>query len=141
MAKDPGYFMYFPGNYRWSAGIINMLSSAPYGGAEISELYKIGEMLKDKDPEDDDAWFDARVQLLRDGRALPHAEGREGARRLPHRRGLLPQVRRAHRHEDRARRGSVRGRQPAGLFRAGAEREGQARAVRRVLRRPRRHEG
>ena len=33
--KDPPYFEYFPGNYRWSAAFINMISSAPYGGSEI----------------------------------------------------------------------------------------------------------
>lgn len=63
MAKEPAYFMYFPGNYRWSAGFINMLSSAPYGGAEIGELHKIGSMLKGKAPEDDEAWFDACVRV------------------------------------------------------------------------------
>ena len=63
MAKDPGYFMYFPGNYRWSAGFINMLSSSAFGGAEIGELHKIGQMLKDKNPEDDDAWFDACIKV------------------------------------------------------------------------------
>jgi dienelactone hydrolase len=63
MAKDPGYFMYFPGNYRWSAGFINMLSSGAFGGAEIGELHKIGQMLQDKNPEDDDAWFDACVKV------------------------------------------------------------------------------
>ncbi len=61
--KDPPYFMYFPGNYRWSAGFINMLSSAPYGGSEIGELHKIGAMLKDKAPEDDEAWFDACLKV------------------------------------------------------------------------------
>ena len=44
--KDPPYFMYFPGNYRWSAAFINMLGSAPYGGSEIGELHKIGTLLK-----------------------------------------------------------------------------------------------
>src|SRR5574340_304310 len=63
MAKEFAYFMYFPGNYRWSAGFINMLSSAPYGGSEIGELHKIGSMLKDKAPEDDEAWFDACVRV------------------------------------------------------------------------------
>src|SRR5712691_180132 len=48
--KDPPYFMYFPGNYRWSAAFINMLSSAPYGGSEIGELHKIGTLLKGKAP-------------------------------------------------------------------------------------------
>ena len=61
--KEPAYFMYFPGNYRWSAGFINMLSSAPYGGSEIGELHKIGRMLKDQAPEDDEAWFAACVKV------------------------------------------------------------------------------
>ncbi|MBX9810059.1 MAG: hypothetical protein K2Y16_00400 [Burkholderiales bacterium] len=70
--QDPQYFMYFPGNYRWSAGFINMLSSAPYGGSEIGELHKIGRMLKGKAPEDDEAWFDACVKVADGVRA--HAE-------------------------------------------------------------------
>ena len=57
--KDPQYFMYFPGNYRWSSAFINMLGSAPYGGSEIGELDRIGRLLKGKAPEDDQAWFDA----------------------------------------------------------------------------------
>lgn len=70
--KDPAYFMYFPGNYRWSAGFINMLSSAPYGGAEIGELHKIGMMLNGKAVDDDDAWFDACVKVA--GGVRAHAE-------------------------------------------------------------------
>jgi hypothetical protein len=27
--KESTYFMYFPGNYRWSSAFINMMSSAP----------------------------------------------------------------------------------------------------------------
>ncbi len=50
---------YFPGNYRWSAGFINMMSSAPYGGSEIGELNKIAGLLKGKAPDDDVAWFEA----------------------------------------------------------------------------------
>ena len=61
--KDPPYFMYFPGNYRWSAAFINMISSAPYGGSEIGELHKIGTLLKGKAPDDDGAWFDACVTV------------------------------------------------------------------------------
>lgn len=49
---------YFPDNYRWSAGFINMLSSAPYGGSEINELHRIGTALLDKAAgSDDEAWF------------------------------------------------------------------------------------
>ena len=42
VSKTPKYFMYFPGNYRWSAAFVNMLGRGAYGGADISELHKIG---------------------------------------------------------------------------------------------------
>ncbi|MDH5536827.1 MAG: alpha/beta hydrolase [Betaproteobacteria bacterium] len=61
--KDPAYFMYFPGNYRWSAAFINMLGSVAYGGAEIGELHRIGRMLKGKAADDDAAWFDACAKV------------------------------------------------------------------------------
>ena len=70
--KDPPYFMYFPGNYRWSAGFINMLGSGPYGGSDIGELHKIGALLKGKSAEDDEAWFDACVKVAEGVRA--HAQ-------------------------------------------------------------------
>lgn len=76
--KDPAYFMYFPGNYRWSSAFINILSSAPYGGSEISELYKIGVQLKDKAPDDDEAWFHACVSVADKVRA--HAERFEASK-------------------------------------------------------------
>lgn len=63
MAKEPAYFMYFPGNYRWSAAFINMMGSIAYGGAEIGELHKIGRLLSGKAPDDDAAWFDACVKV------------------------------------------------------------------------------
>jgi dienelactone hydrolase len=78
--KEPPYFMYFPGNYRWSAGFINMLSSAPYGGAEIGELHKIGVALKNKAPEDDEAWFDACVKVA-DGVRAHAAKFEQGGHR------------------------------------------------------------
>src|SRR5262245_2478833 len=62
-AKDPPYFMYFPGNYRWSAAFINMMGTIAYGGAEIAELHRIGRMLKDKAPDDDAAWFEACLKV------------------------------------------------------------------------------
>ncbi|HYC44037.1 MAG TPA: alpha/beta hydrolase [Burkholderiales bacterium] len=77
MAKEPAYFMYFPGNYRWSAAFINMMGSAPYGGSDIGELDRIGRLLKGKAPEDDDAWFDACAKVADGVRA--HAEKFEGA--------------------------------------------------------------
>jgi dienelactone hydrolase len=72
MDNTSNYFMYFPGNYRWSAAFLNMLSLTPYGASEIGELYKIGCLLKDKAPEDDAAWFEACVKIA-DG-VLAHAE-------------------------------------------------------------------
>jgi dipeptidyl aminopeptidase/acylaminoacyl peptidase len=77
MAKEDVYFMYFPGNYRWSAAFINMMGSAPYGGSDIGELHKIGRLLKGKGPEDDEAWFDA-CKKVADG-VREHAEKFEGS--------------------------------------------------------------
>ena len=57
-SKLPNHFMYFPGNYRWSAGMLGALSSAPYGGADISEVDRIGRNLRDH-LGDDEAWFQA----------------------------------------------------------------------------------
>ena len=63
MSKAPKYFMYFPGNYRWSAAFVNMLGTAQFGGVDISELHAIGRLLEGKSGEDDEAWFDACVKI------------------------------------------------------------------------------
>lgn len=55
-AKKPNYFMYFPQHYRWSAEMLAILSTAPYGGAEISEVDRAGRKLRDH-VGDDEAWF------------------------------------------------------------------------------------
>ena len=57
-SKPPNYFMYFPGNYRWSAEMLAILSTAPYGGADLSEVDRIGRKLRDH-VGDDNAWFEA----------------------------------------------------------------------------------
>jgi len=100
MSKAPKYFMYFPGNYRWSAAFVNMLGTAPFGGVDISELHHIGRLLEGKGPRTTRpgdqvanivrghpeqfraerhplaaASFHPRLSLLPDGRALPYAEG------------------------------------------------------------------
>jgi pimeloyl-ACP methyl ester carboxylesterase len=49
-------FMYFPEDYRWSHGVLIGLNSAPWGGAEIDEINRIGLRLKGK-VGDDTAWF------------------------------------------------------------------------------------
>jgi dienelactone hydrolase len=64
--KEPPYFLYFPGNYRWSAAILSMLASAPWGGSDIAEVHRIGRLLKDMPTDDDDTWFDACVRVADD---------------------------------------------------------------------------
>jgi len=68
----PKYFMYFPGNYRWSAAFVTMLGRGAYGAAEIGELHKIGRLLEGKAPDDDEAWFNACVKVADEVRG--HAE-------------------------------------------------------------------
>lgn len=49
-------FTYFPENYRWSHGLLIGLNMAPWGGAEIGEINRIGLRLKSQ-VGNDDAWF------------------------------------------------------------------------------------
>ena len=49
-------FTYFPENYRWSHGLLIGLNMAPWGGAEIGEVNRIGLRLRNR-VGDDDAWF------------------------------------------------------------------------------------
>lgn len=49
-------FTYFPDNYRWSHGVLIALGGAPWGGAEIDEVHRIGLRLKSR-VGDDVAWF------------------------------------------------------------------------------------
>lgn len=55
---EPNYFMYFPTHYRWSAEMLAMLSTAPYGGADISEVDRVGRQLRNC-VGDDEQWFRA----------------------------------------------------------------------------------
>ena len=65
-------FTYFPENYRWSHGLLIGLNMAPWGGAEIGEVNRIGLRLK-KCVGDDDAWF---REWAREARAVED-RGRE----------------------------------------------------------------
>lgn len=53
--NDPA-FHYFPTDYRWSMGLLLCLSGAPWGGAEIDEVNRVGRALRDR-VGDDKAWF------------------------------------------------------------------------------------
>jgi dienelactone hydrolase len=54
--RDDPAFRYFPENYRWSMGLLICLSGAPWGGAEIDEVNRVGRALRGP-VGDDDAWF------------------------------------------------------------------------------------
>lgn len=54
--KDDPAFIYFPTNYRWSMGLLLCLSGAPWGGAEIDEVHRVGRALSARIG-DDEAWF------------------------------------------------------------------------------------
>lgn len=71
-AKAPNYFMYFPQHYRWSAEMLAMLSTGPYGGAEISEIDRAGRKLRDH-VGDDQAWF----SVLREGGDILYERSKE----------------------------------------------------------------
>ena len=74
-ARDPA-FMYFPGHYRWSHGMLHALGSAPWGGAELDEVHRTGLRLCGR-AGDDGAWFE---EWTRTAEAVERA-GRERVRR------------------------------------------------------------
>jgi dienelactone hydrolase len=49
-------FKYFPDSYRWSHGLLIGLNTAPWGGAEIGEVHRVGMRLQSC-VGDDTAWF------------------------------------------------------------------------------------
>ena len=58
-------FTYFPGNYRWSHGVLIALGGAPWGGAEIDEVNRVGRALRDKIG-DDNAWFEEWARMAKE---------------------------------------------------------------------------
>lgn len=61
MGSEANYYMYFPDNYRWSAEVLAMISTAPYGGMEIAEVDRAGRRLRGR-VGDDAAWFDVLTE-------------------------------------------------------------------------------
>jgi len=55
-SEDDLSFNYFPTDYRWSHGLLIGLNSAPWGGAEIGEVDRVGKKLRGREG-DDAAWF------------------------------------------------------------------------------------
>jgi hypothetical protein len=83
MSKDADTsFRFFPDDYRWSQGMLMGLGAAPWRGAELGEVNRIGLRLKDR-PGDDTAWFRewaAEARALEDrGRVLLGASKKASA--------------------------------------------------------------
>ncbi|MEI8151815.1 MAG: alpha/beta hydrolase [Hyphomicrobiales bacterium] len=73
--KDDPAFIYFPTNYRWSMGLLLCLSAAPWGGAEIDEVNRVGRALRDKIG-NDNAWFEEWARMG----DIVEARGRDAAK-------------------------------------------------------------
>ena len=69
---------YFPDNYRWSHGMLIALGGAPWGGAEIGEVHRVGLRLQSC-VGDDLAWFRAWAheadRLIEEAAADPGCSG------------------------------------------------------------------
>jgi dienelactone hydrolase len=62
MLKNDPAFLFFPDNYRWSTGLLLCLAGAPWGGAEINEVNRVGTALRGR-VGDDQAWFDEWTKM------------------------------------------------------------------------------
>ena len=63
------WFTYFPEDYRWSSGVVNCLSVAPWGGADIGEVDQVGRRLR-KDIGNDALWFREWIRMANKVRDL-----------------------------------------------------------------------
>jgi dienelactone hydrolase len=75
--RHANWFTYFPEDYRWSAAVVGVLTTAIYGGAEIGEVDRVGRRLRER-VGDDDAWFEAwreEGRRLRDWARAAEAAG------------------------------------------------------------------
>jgi pimeloyl-ACP methyl ester carboxylesterase len=85
-AQEELSFMYFPEDYRWSHGVLIGLNAAPWGGAEIGEVNRIGLRLRSQ-LGNDQAWFREWAReaetVERAGRdLLAHGHGTSAAKYL-----------------------------------------------------------
>jgi dipeptidyl aminopeptidase/acylaminoacyl peptidase len=71
--SEAAWFTYFPEDYRWSSAVVGMLSTAPWGGAEIGEVHQVGRRLR-QDVGNDDLWFREWVMMGDKIRKLALAE-------------------------------------------------------------------
>jgi dienelactone hydrolase len=75
-SNDPA-FLYFPDHYRWSMGLLLCLGGAPWGGAEIDEVNRVGRALRDN-VGDDAAWFAEWTRMGERVEARGRAAGKNG---------------------------------------------------------------
>ena len=54
---NESWFTYFPEDYRWSAAVLIMISTAPWGSSDIGEIDRVGKRLKTR-VGNDEAWFE-----------------------------------------------------------------------------------
>ena len=71
------WFTYFPENYRWSAGLLIALGTAPWGSSDIGEIDRIGKRLKNR-VGDDEAWFDEWIHVAEDLEKKPREAQSKG---------------------------------------------------------------
>jgi hypothetical protein len=76
-AQEDLSFTYFPRDYRWSHGLLIALNSAPWGGAEIGEVHRIGLVLRGREG-DDQAWFRAWIAGAETVEAVGRARAADG---------------------------------------------------------------
>jgi len=79
LPKTTNWFTYFPEDYRWSAAVGGIISSAPYGGSDIGEVDRAARGLR-KHLGDDAAWFDAWREEGDRVRALAESADQAGRR-------------------------------------------------------------
>jgi dienelactone hydrolase len=75
-AANTRWFTYFQEDYRWSSGVVNCLSVAPWGGADIGEVDQVGRRLK-KDIGNDALWFREWIRMADKVRKLALSEERK----------------------------------------------------------------
>src|SRR5271157_1664105 len=75
--NPPEVFMMFPGNYTWSSSVRNVISSIPWGGGAMGEIYKVCAALMGR-VGDNKAWFAEWKRMGEKVAALGEEEERHG---------------------------------------------------------------
>jgi len=73
------WFAYFPEDYRWSAAMLIMISTAPFGSSDIGEIDRVGKRLKERIG-NDEAWFEEWTRMAEEGEARAKGAASKGRR-------------------------------------------------------------